>query len=67
MFLMLPLLSHFVFRRALAARDRLAAAFLIYYTRAHYRDGGSDFIGRWTAHFVSRGVPRGGHCALPHG
>lgn len=51
-------LSNVLFRRVLAARDRLINAFLRYHTAGHYNDSGaSAYIQAWTKHSVDRGVP----------
>ncbi len=56
MFLMLNLLPLWVYRSAIAARNRLAAKFLQYHTSGDYKQG-SAYVRRWTAHFVARGIP----------
>ncbi|KAK0671587.1 putative 25-hydroxycholesterol 7-alpha-hydroxylase [Cercophora samala] len=52
MFLMLDLLPHWAFRGAIKARDQLAKAFQDYHINRRYIEG-SDYIQRWTEHFVS--------------
>jgi cytochrome P450 len=59
MYLMLNLpFSSLLFRSALAARDRLAAAFLRYHIANCYtHPGASAYIRAWTEHSASRGIP----------
>ncbi|KAK4675937.1 hypothetical protein QC764_0083260 [Podospora pseudoanserina] len=52
MFLMLDLLPHWAFHSAIKSRNQLAKAFQNYHINRQYTEG-SDYIRRWTEHFVS--------------
>jgi hypothetical protein len=56
MFLTVNLLPQWVFGGAIAARNRLANAFLRYHDAGHYKQG-SVYIQRWTEQFASWSIP----------